>query len=83
MTTYTSSLPDEVLAKLSDIANELRVPKNRLIERALSLYLENIERQLFIRGFQKKKGNSELLELAEMGGQDFLAELEGLEDEAR
>jgi len=35
MTTFTSSLPDELLKRLNEKAEKLAVPKNKIIEKAL------------------------------------------------
>jgi predicted transcriptional regulator len=44
MATFTSSLPDDVLAKLNEAAKKLSLPKNKLIEKALRIYLDQLNR---------------------------------------
>jgi metal-responsive CopG/Arc/MetJ family transcriptional regulator len=39
MATYTSTLPDKLLAELDQTAKQLKIPKNKLIEKAISFYL--------------------------------------------
>ena len=76
MTTFTSSLPDQVLEKLNEIAITLKVPKNQIIERALTRYLEQIERQMYIRSYKNIASDEELLSIAEEGLQSYNDELE-------
>jgi predicted transcriptional regulator len=49
MATFTSSLPDDLLKQLADKAKELKLPKNKLIEKALSIYLEQLDRAAYIK----------------------------------
>ena len=37
MSTFTSTLPDELLAQLAETENKLSLPKNKLIEKALRI----------------------------------------------
>ena len=48
MSTFTSNLPDELLEKLALKAKALSLPKNKLIEAALKLYLDHLERAEYI-----------------------------------
>jgi predicted transcriptional regulator len=52
MATFTFSLPDNLLEKLSKLAKELQLSKNRLIENALELYLEQIEKASYIKSYK-------------------------------
>jgi predicted transcriptional regulator len=76
MTTFTSSLPDQVLEKLNEIAITLKVPKNQIIERALTRYLEQIERQMYIRSYKNIASDEEIMSIAEEGLQSYNDELE-------
>ena len=76
MTTFTSSLPDPVLEKLNEIAITLKVPKNQIIERALTRYLEQIERQMYIRSYKNIATDQEILTIADEGLQSYNDELE-------
>jgi hypothetical protein len=53
MQVFTSSLPDTLFALLSEKAQELNVPKNKIIEKALALYLEQLNKAAYI-GFQRR-----------------------------
>lgn len=76
MTTFTSSLPDHILELLEKKAKELAIPKNKLIEKALSLYLEHLNRAEYIRSYKKMKQDSDLMILAEEGLTDYLHQIE-------
>jgi predicted transcriptional regulator len=43
MSTISSTLPDDLLKKLHEVANRLSLPKNKLIEKALRIYFGSIE----------------------------------------
>lgn len=46
--TFTSTLSDQLFQKLTEKAKTLSVPKNKLIETALRLYLEHLEKVEYI-----------------------------------
>ncbi len=82
MRTYTSSLPDDLLMKLSSIAEEMNLPKNKIIERALEIYLTEIDKAAFAASFSKARGDEDLLAIAEEGMVDYYHQLNEW-DEAR
>ena len=75
MATFTSSLPDSLLEKLSVLAKELKLPKNRLIENALELYLEQVEKASYIKSYQQAATDKDILKVAEEGMQEYFTEL--------
>lgn len=81
MTTFTSSLPDDLLKKLSNLAKELQLPKNRLIEKALELYLEQIEKASYVRSYKQATDDEDILMVAEEGMQDYLRTIDDVETE--
>lgn len=81
MPTYTSSLPKNLLEKLSDMATQLKVPKNKLIEKSLSHYLEYLDRKMYIQTFKELSGDTEMLEMAEEGITDFYDMIQKSENE--
>ena len=81
MATFTSSLPDDLLDKLSEMAKELKMPKNKLIEKALKRYFEQIEKAQFAKSFKRAANAPEMLALAEEGIEDWFKVLEELERE--
>jgi len=75
MATFTSSLPDSLLEKLSVLAKELKLPKNKLIENALELYLEQIEKASYIKSYKQAAKDQDILLVAEEGMQEYFTEL--------
>ncbi|WP_194850773.1 ribbon-helix-helix domain-containing protein [Nonlabens antarcticus] len=81
MATFTSSLPDDLLKQLADAAKEMKLPKNKLIEKALSIYLEQIDKAKFINSYKRMAQDPDMLALAEEGMADYMQQLEDLDDE--
>ena len=79
MATFTSSLPDSLLDKLSVLAKELKLPKNRLIENALELYLEQIEKASYIKSYKQAATDDDILKVAEEGMQDYFTAINDTE----
>lgn len=80
MAAFTSSLPDDLIAMLSEKARALSMPKNRLIENALRLYLEHLDRAEYAKSYKQASEDEDLISIAEEGMQDYLRQLE---DETR
>jgi predicted transcriptional regulator len=76
MATFTSTLPDALLAQLAEQAKRLSVPKNKLIERALAVYLEQLKRAEYIRSYKKMADDTNLLDIAEEGMVDYCTQLD-------
>lgn len=76
MATFTSTLPDDLLKLLADKAIALSLPKNRLIENALRLYLEHLEKAEYVKSYKKAAADKDTLTIAEEGMQDYLKQLE-------
>jgi len=76
MSTFTSSLPDDLFAKLGEKARKLSIPKNKLIENALRLYLEHLEKAEYIQSYRQASSDSDILLMAEEGMEDYLKQLE-------
>ncbi|MDP2686256.1 MAG: ribbon-helix-helix domain-containing protein [Aequorivita sp.] len=81
MATFTSSLPDSLLEQLSITAKELKLPKNKLIEKALSLYLDQIERAQYVKSFKRANKDQEVLDMAEEGMADYFKMLQDQDDQ--
>ena len=81
MATFTSSLPDDLLENLSKMANELKMPKNKIIEKALKIYLEQLDRAAYLKSYKKMANDPDMLLIAEEGMADYLKLLEDLEAE--
>jgi len=76
MATFTSTLPDDLLQLLSDKAKALSLPKNRLMENALRLYLEHLEKAEYIKSYKGATQDADILSIAEEGMTDYLNQLE-------
>jgi predicted transcriptional regulator len=76
MSTFTSSLPDDLLQSLAQKAKELSVPKNTLIERALRIYLEQLNRAAYVKSYKQMVADTDIQMLAEEGMADYLSQLE-------
>ena len=75
MATFTSTLPDKVLELLAQKAKALSLPKNKLIEAALTLYLEHLEKAEYIKSYQAAAGDKDIQGIAEEGMEDYLNQL--------
>ncbi|MCK5079118.1 MAG: ribbon-helix-helix protein, CopG family [Bacteroidales bacterium] len=75
MTTFTSSLPEDLLDKLDKIANKLSMPKNKLIERALRIYLDQLNRAEYVQSYKQAGADANILDMAEEGMEDYLKQL--------
>jgi predicted transcriptional regulator len=76
MTTFTSTLPDELLQKLNEMASKLSMPKNKIIEKALSIYLDQLTRAEYIKSYRQAGEDVEIMQIAEEGMEDYLKQLE-------
>jgi hypothetical protein len=75
MATFTSNLPDDLLNLLSEKAKALSLPKNKLMETALRLYLQHLEKAEYIKSYQQAAGDKDLLSMAEEGMEDYLNQI--------
>lgn len=75
MATFTSTLPDDLLHMLSEKAKALSLPKNRLMENALRLYLEHLEKAEYIKSYKQAAKDADVLTIAEEGMSDYLNQL--------
>ncbi|MBK7425624.1 MAG: ribbon-helix-helix domain-containing protein [Saprospiraceae bacterium] len=76
MATFTSTLPDSLLQLLDEKSKKLSTPKNKLIERALRLYLDHLNRAEYVKSYKQMADDTDLLEIAEEGMEDYLQQLE-------
>jgi predicted transcriptional regulator len=81
MATFTSSLPDDLLRQLAENAKALNLPKNKIIERALVIYLDQLKRANYKRSYSRAKNDADILLIAEEGMTDYLSQIE--EDETK
>jgi hypothetical protein len=76
MATFTSTLPDQLLQLLDKKARELSLPKNKLIERALLLYLEHLNRAAYVKSYKQMAKDEDLIKIAEEGMADYFRQIE-------
>jgi hypothetical protein len=76
MITFTSTIPDDLSKQLNEKAKSLSLPKNKLIENALRLYLEHLERAEYIKSYKQASEDNDILLMAEEGMEDYLRQTE-------
>lgn len=76
MSTFTCSLPDDLLEKLTQAAQALSVPKNKLIERALRVYLDQLNRTEYAQSYKQMAQDADLMKVAEEGMADYMQQLD-------
>ncbi|WP_340110845.1 CopG family transcriptional regulator [Maribellus mangrovi] len=75
ITTFTSTLPDEILDRLNQMAQKLAMPKNKIIETALQIYLDQLTRAEYIKSYKQAAADESILEIAEEGMEDYFKQL--------
>ncbi len=75
MSTYTSTLPDDLLQRLEMKAKELAIPKNKIIEKALSLYLDQLNRAAYLRSYKEMAADADIMQIAEEGMEDYFKQI--------
>lgn len=76
MTTFTSTLPEEIFKKLNEMAVKLSIPKNKIIEKALKIYLDQLVRAEYIKSYKQATDDADILAIAEEGMEDYLKQLD-------
>ncbi|MEA1875821.1 MAG: ribbon-helix-helix domain-containing protein [Bacteroidota bacterium] len=76
MITFTSSLPDELLARLNEMAKNLAMPKNKIIEKALQIYLDQLNRAEYVKSYKEAADDANILDMAEEGMEEYLKQLD-------
>jgi len=79
MPTYTSTLPKPLLEQLSATAKSMNIPKNRIIEKALSLYLFKLKQAQFAKAYADAAHDEEYINIAEEGMIEYTRILEDYE----
>lgn len=80
MATFTSTLPDDLLQRLAEYAKKLSLPKNKLMENALNLYLDHLKRAEYVKSYRQAAQDEDILLVAAEGMNSYLKQIE---DEAR
>ncbi len=76
MITFTSTLPDKLLARLHETAKGLSIPKNKIIEKALLIYLDQLTRAEYVRSYKQAANDKDIFMMAEEGMEDYLKQLD-------
>jgi metal-responsive CopG/Arc/MetJ family transcriptional regulator len=76
MSTFTSSLPESLLKSLDYKARQLNIPKNKIIEKALRIYLDQLNRAEYIKSYKKNADDISIVDIAEEGMEDYLKQIE-------
>ena len=76
MTTFTSTLPDDLLEILNLKAKELHLPKNKLIEKALRIYLDQLNKSAYIKSYKRLSEDLDILQIAEEGMAEYMTDTE-------
>ena len=76
MTTFTSTLPDDLLQKLNETAGRLSMPKNKIIEKALTIYLDQLIRSEYVKSYKQAADDINILDMAEEGMKDYMKQLD-------
>lgn len=79
MKTFTSSLPNELFEKLDAIAKQYGVAKNKIIEKSLYIYLDQLNRAEHARSYKRAGQDKDILAVAEEGMIDYLNNLEEMD----
>ncbi len=75
MTTFTSTLPDNLIQLLKAKAAELSLPMNKLIENAVRIYLDQLNRAEYVKSYKEAAKDDNVLTIAEEGMEDYLKQL--------
>jgi predicted transcriptional regulator len=69
--TYTSTLPDDLISQVNEYAEKYQMTKNKVIEEALRQYFFDQKRKEYEESFARIANDPEVVELAEMGMEDW------------
>ncbi len=75
MATFTSTLPDDLLNQLREQADSFSVPMNKLIEKAVRIYLDQLKRAEYVKSYSEAAKDQDIMAIAEEGMADYLKEL--------
>ena len=75
MTTFTSTLPEDLLKLLKEKADKFSIPMNKLIEKALRIYLDQLNRAEYVKSYKEAAQDQDIMEIAEEGMEAYLKQL--------
>jgi len=68
----TTSLPKEIIGLLSEYADKFNIPKNKILEEALTSYFNRLKKAEYVHSFKKAASDEEMKSMAEEGLADYL-----------
>ncbi len=75
MSTFTSTLPDDLFQKLRTQAESFAMPMNKLIEKALRIYLDQLTRAEYVKSYKEAGKDQDILSIAEEGMEEYIKQL--------
>ncbi len=72
MKTFTSTLPEYLFEQLLSSAESFPPPKNKIIEKALRIYLDQLKRATYPRSYKKMSDDTDIIIIAEEGMADYM-----------
>jgi metal-responsive CopG/Arc/MetJ family transcriptional regulator len=81
MATYTSTLPDNLLKELAKASKDLKMPKNKIIEKAVEVYLEQLDKAAYLKSYKRMAKDEDMIKMAEEGMADYYNQLLELDEE--
>jgi metal-responsive CopG/Arc/MetJ family transcriptional regulator len=81
MATYTSTLPDNLLKELAKASKDLKLPKNKIIEKAVEIYLEQLDKAAYLKSYKRMAKDEDMIKMAEEGMADYFDQLLELDKE--
>jgi len=75
MSTFTSTLPDDLIQSLRAKAASYSMPMNKLIEKALRIYLDQLNRAEYVKSYKKAADDDDIMAIAEEGMEEYLKQL--------
>ena len=76
MITFTSTLPDQLMVQLNEMAKNLAMPKNKIIEKALQIYLDQLTRAEYVKSYKQAEIDTNILKMAEEGMEEYFKQLD-------
>lgn len=76
MATFTITLPNKLLDLLAQKAKTLSLPKNKLIEAALIIYLEHLERAEYVKSYKVASEDKDIVAFADVGMREYFLQLQ-------
>ncbi|MFO7719631.1 MAG: ribbon-helix-helix domain-containing protein [Gillisia sp.] len=76
MKTFTSSLPNDLFDKLDAIAKQYGIAKNKIIEKSLQIYLDQLNRAEYAKSYKLAGQDKDIMAVAEEGMEAYLKSLE-------